>query len=139
MYKKITILKSIRTSMENGVCLTNSILKAGLRSPQTVENWRNKSSRIDRYIEALKSINDNKRNAMVEDAFFKRLMEGSGSAADYIFYLTNRLPNRWADKRAVVNNTLVNTIKNENNPITNLTETELKELVKNTNDRNVVT
>jgi len=35
------------------------------------------------------------RDEGVEDAYTNKLLKGEGSAADYIFYLCNRLPHRW--------------------------------------------
>jgi hypothetical protein len=41
---------------------------------------------------------DTVRVALVEDAYFARLFSGKASAAELIFFLKNRAPERWRDK-----------------------------------------
>jgi len=48
------------------------------------------------------------RNEGVEDAFTNKLLKGEGSAADYIFYLCNRLPHRWKNGHYVEHSVQVN-------------------------------
>lgn len=114
MLKKSKILHDIRQHLTNGCLLSVAIDKAGVKSRQTIQNWRVKSPRIDRYIIACMNRSDDKRVSAVEDKAFQRLIAGEANAAEYIFYLTNRRPERWKDRRAVVNNTNViqNTVKN---------------------------
>lgn len=62
----------------------------------TMHSWRQpKGGRIDRYILSCIKRSDDKRTDIVEDAFFKKLAIGAGSTGDYVFYLTNRRPERW--------------------------------------------
>ena len=95
MYKKSKVLKIIRKEMERGTALDLAINRAGINNRATVHYWRKNRPLIDRYI--LKCILNNRdiRDDSVEDAWFKKLIEGRGSAADYEFYLCNRRPNRW--------------------------------------------
>lgn len=103
MHKKLQVLKDIRKYMSSGCLLCTAIERAGVKSPQTIKNWRDKTPRIARYINACKERSDNKRTDVVEDAFFKKLASGEGSPTDYIFYLTNRRPERWKHQNSLVN------------------------------------
>lgn len=80
--------------MERGTQLNLAISRAGLK-PQTVFVWRQARPLIDRYILRCMFNNKHKRDDSVEDAWFKKLIEGRGSAADYINWLSNRRPNDW--------------------------------------------
>jgi len=101
MLKKSKILHGIRLSLEEGSLLTVAWRKAGLNSSATLHRWRKESPRIDRYIKACQEKSNDRRVAAVEDAYFKKLIDGKGSAADYIFWLTNRCPDRWINKYGI--------------------------------------
>ena len=96
MHKKSQVLRIIRRELENGNLLIPAIIRSGLKSDQTLRNWREKRPRIDRYISACLNKSDRKRIAMVEDAQFKAAINGSTKAQE--FFLTNRASDRW--KRA---------------------------------------
>lgn len=103
MYNKRKVLHDIRTQLEAGSTLGVACKNAGLRSRTTLDNWRKRDSRIDVLIKKCMYRSDEKRTDIVEDAFFKRLASGQGSPTDYIFYLTNRRPERWKHQNAMVN------------------------------------
>ena len=95
MYKKSIILKKIRQEMDKGTQLNLSISRSGVKNVTTVFYWRKARPLIDRYILKCMFNNRDKRDDTVEDAWFKKLIEGRGSAADYINWLSNRRPNDW--------------------------------------------
>ena len=64
---------------------------------------------------------DKKRSDAVEDAFFKKLISGEGSAMDYIFFLTNRAGDRWKHQNA-----LVQLDNSQHTHLTKITNTENK-------------
>ena len=64
--------------------------------------WRKVNERLD---EKVHSIIDS-RTQMVEDALYKSALDGNVTAQ--LAFLFNRAPKRWADKRALINNTIVN-------------------------------
>ena len=101
MLKKSKVLHDIRLNLEQGSLLTVAWRKAGLKSSYTLHSWRKKNPRIDRFIKACQEHSNDKRVSAVEDALFKKLIDGKGSAADYIFWLTNRCPDRWINKYGV--------------------------------------
>lgn len=108
MHIKSKVLKALRAEMENGTQLLVAERRAGLRSTQTLHKWRKTWPRIDRYVQACFERCERKRTGIVEDALLKAASEGNTTAM--IFWLTNRAPDRWADKRAVVNNTILNKV-----------------------------
>lgn len=108
MYIKSKVLKQLRGELENGTQLLVAQRRSGLRSTFTLHSWRKKWPRIDRYVKACEERCDHKRVSIAEDALIKAASEGNTTAM--IFFLTNRCPERWADKRAVVNNTILNKV-----------------------------
>jgi hypothetical protein len=113
MFKKSKVLKALRKELDagNGFCASCQI--AGVKNPQTIYEWARKRSLIKRYIEKCKDIGQVNRDHAVEDTFIRRLINGCATETGYIFYLTNRMPEKYKDMRAVVNNspTFVNKIE----------------------------
>jgi hypothetical protein len=107
MYKKSKVLRIIRKEMEQGAALGTAQVRAGLRSPATLDRWRNRPL-IEKYVTACINRKDSVRIKMVEDSLLKAAIDGNTTAI--IFFLTNRAPDVWADKRAVFNNTIVNKV-----------------------------
>lgn len=75
-------------------------------SPTTFWMWRKKWPRISELTESLIL----SRIQTVEDKLFNQCVNGNMTAI--IFFLTNRCPERWADRRALVNNTNVFNARN---------------------------
>ena len=92
MYKKSKILRAVRKELEAGNLLLVAITRAGLRSENTLLNWR-KRPMIARYIDRCMGKSDEKRIVAVEDAQFKSAINGSTKAQET--FLFNRAPNRW--------------------------------------------
>jgi hypothetical protein len=105
MYKKSKILKIIRKEVEEGNSLMNAQLCAGLRSTYTLFSWR-KRPLIDRYISALVLRQNQTRVKKVEWKLYEKALEGNLTAI--IFFLTNRAPEDWADRRNVFQNNFIN-------------------------------
>ena len=130
MLKKSLVLRKIRNEMQAGNQLGVSIARAGVRSPNTISQWR-KRKMIDRYFDTLMMKSDSKRVSLVEDSFLKKLVEGRASAADYEFFLVNRASEKWkSPAKIVVSQSNSNTNCNQVNVISNLKDNELDELAR---------
>jgi hypothetical protein len=80
--------------------------KAGI-VPSTFWLWRKKFPRIANLTDGIIA----SRIQVVEDSLFESCVNGNVTAM--IFFLTNRCPERWADRRALVNNTNVFNARNQ--------------------------
>jgi len=89
MYNKVKVLKKIRELLTNGNGVYVACKIAGI-SYITLYSWRNKSKRINNYIERILM----GRNQLVEDALYKSALKGSNYAQT--FWLKNRGTN-WKD------------------------------------------
>jgi hypothetical protein len=94
MLKKSVAMKALRREMEAGNLYVAALRRAKV-AVRTMDTWRKSRPMIERYVEALRSRVRGDRNAIVEDAFFKKLASGKGSAADYTFWLCNKNPDEW--------------------------------------------
>jgi hypothetical protein len=74
----------------------------------TFWRWRKKSERLDLLVDAIIA----GRIAIVEDSLFMACTVDRNISA-IIFFLTNRASEKWADRRALVNNTNIFNAKNE--------------------------
>ncbi|QGH73064.1 MAG: terminase small subunit [Siphoviridae sp. ctCJE6] len=131
MYKKRVVIKKVVQSLRDGNSIMVAVKNSGLRSVVTFWNWRKKSPRLDALIKAAEGLCEDRRNKYVEDKFFQRFQDSVATPTDFIFYLTNRMPSRWADKRALahISPTFVN--KNEqNNILEGYTTDELRSLLR---------
>lgn len=97
MFIRREIIKKIRKHLEEGNLIGVSRKMSGIRSEQTLEAWKDKSNfnRLGRLIEAARQRGQDVRDDAVEDAQYKRLIEGKASGFEYQFYLTNRRTARW--------------------------------------------
>jgi len=100
MYKKSEKMKLIRQSLEAGNCLGVAIKQAGMKSYNTIQEWRAERPMIDRYFAACTNRMENKRVDAVVDALFKTALGGSVAAC--AFYLKNKAG--WKDVDAPVVN-----------------------------------
>lgn len=91
------VIKQLRKHLEDGNLIGTATRKAGIKSPDTLFQWKKKShfNRLGILIEAARERGQGKRDDMVEDAQFKRLVEGKASGSEYEFYLINRRADRW--------------------------------------------
>lgn len=107
--------------------------------PDTLRKWKKKNPELKGAIEKGKQ----KANLTASQKLFSKVKEGNMVAL--IFWLTNRMPDIWRDRRAIVNNQIVtrygtDAIKdlkeNERNEIfSNLTAKLLREERKKNNGR----
>ena len=101
MYIKRQKIKIILKCLRGGKTIEESCKAAGI-STFTLWNWRKHWEKLDKAV----------RNAIdgciqiVEDSLFKAARDGNMTAI--IFFLTNRYPEKWADKRAIINNKILN-------------------------------
>jgi len=106
MAERIAKQKKIQAIIENlkkGHTMENACKLAGV-DYVTFWRWRKKSPQLARKIEEVYE----SRIQIVEDVLWKKAMRGNITAI--IFLLTNRAPDRWRDRRAVVNNQIINRV-----------------------------
>ena len=65
----------------------------------TVWRWRQQDPEFDTAMVAAQVDADAVRVALAEDSLFNRIVGGTASAAETIFFLKNRAPKRWHDVR----------------------------------------
>jgi transposase-like protein len=94
-------LRAILKSFKQGASI-QAACKAAAIDTSTLWKWRKANERLD---ELIRNTIDS-RIQVVEDALFKKALEGNTTAM--IFFLTNRAPERWADRRALVQNNIYN-------------------------------
>jgi hypothetical protein len=101
MYKKAETIRNIRQLMEKGEKYTRACERIVKRA-QTIENWRNKYPRIDRYFLSLIDKREEKIIDAVELKLEDRILKGEASPAEIIFYLANRRSGRWKRHDGVI-------------------------------------
>ncbi len=67
----------------------------------TVWRWRQQDPEFNDAMTVAQTDADAVRVALAEDSLFKRIIDGTASAAETIFFLKNRAPNRWRDMQRV--------------------------------------
>ena len=94
MYKKADTIRAIRKLMEGGTRYTVSCRQI-VKTPQTIENWRNKYPRVERYFTKLMDKREDRITDGIEDKLADRCLRGEASPAEIIFYLCNRRSHKW--------------------------------------------
>ena len=82
------------------VSLTKIAAECGLNT-STIFRWRRLDPAFDAVFIEAQQRSDRARVMMVEDSMFARSVGGKAHAAETIFYLKNRDPERWKDRREV--------------------------------------
>lgn len=67
----------------------------------TIFRWRQLDAEFDNHFLGAQQRSDRSRVLMVEDSMFARSVGGKAHAAETIFFLKNRDPERWKDRREV--------------------------------------
>lgn len=111
-------------NLANGLTIAEACRRSGVRSRDTFYSWLVKDKEFAERLEIAKR----SRIEIVEDALFKKAKEGHPTAM--IFFLTNRDPKRWQDRRSLINNTLLNR-EVENQEIRIISYADAKEAVRN--------
>ena len=93
--------------LRKGSAILKACEVAGM-APSTFYRWRKKNPRMSDLCDAIIGVRIN----VVEDALFMAATVDRNISA-IIFFLTNRAGDKWADRRALVNNTNVFNAKNE--------------------------
>lgn len=90
------LIRQFRKLLEDGYLITHAYTKCGANiNSTTVLKKFYSFNRFETLVFAARARGQVKRNELVEDALFKKLSEGKGSASEYEFYLTQRDPERW--------------------------------------------
>jgi hypothetical protein len=133
MYRKRPKIHTVIKAIREGQTLQSALRIGGIRSSSTWWTWE-KNPRLKRLRNAAEEAansfrNDNAENALLrcavggarvgrkrsffEDGKIKTEQEfySAPNPVALIFYLTNRAPEKWRDKRAVVNNMNVNNVR----------------------------
>lgn len=127
MFVKSQTLRKIREGMQAGKAEYQACKEAGI-SQKTLWVWANRCPRIERYRKALHERLYNKRVDMVADANFKSALSGNVTAQ--MFFLMNRDPDRWKDKRAVPSLTATAAAGIAISPVKALNDKELDDLAQ---------
>ena len=85
--------------LEGGTHATSTAAKKIGVDHSTIWRWRQTDAEFDREYRAALAKRDDIRGEIVEDSFFKRCVEGKGSETGTMFFLKNRLPERWKDRK----------------------------------------
>ncbi len=88
------VLKAILRSLENGAGIQAACKAAGITT-MSFWRWRKKNPKLDKLVATLLE----GQIEIVEDALYKSALAGNTTAQ--IFFLTNRAPERWKDRRAI--------------------------------------
>jgi len=85
--------------LESGAYATNTAAKNVGVNHSTIWRWRQSDPGFDEEYKAALAMRDDIRGEIIEDSFFKRCVEGKGSEQGTMFWLKNRLPERWKDRK----------------------------------------
>lgn len=66
----------------------------------TIWLWRKADPEFSKAVQNTLNEIDEKRLSLVEDSLFTRIVAGKAAAAETLFWLMNRAPDRWEDKRS---------------------------------------
>ena len=92
MKKNKKRIDTILASLENGSSQVDACKAAGT-TYVTFFSWQRTDKKLKARVEEVLD----SRVLVVEDVCYKRLIMGTASPAEYIFYLKNRAPERWKD------------------------------------------
>jgi hypothetical protein len=87
--------KAFVDELRKGTVSLQSAANSIGREPITIWRWRRADPGFDAEVLSAVEDSDSVRVGMVEDSYFARLVSGNVSAAEVIFYLANRAPERW--------------------------------------------
>lgn len=116
--KRFKKLRAIFKSLKSGSTIS-AACKAAVVDVSTLWEWRKANKELNVKIHNIIE----SRIQAVEDALFESAIGGNVTAQ--LAFLFNRAPERWADKRALINNIISNKLENAN-PYKNLTDEELR-------------
>jgi hypothetical protein len=85
----------VREELEKGNIITTAIYNSGIKSKSTLYKWVKEIPRLKFFLQACEERGMQRRIAIVNDAFFKKLAEGKASGTEYEFFLCNREPSMW--------------------------------------------
>lgn len=68
---------------------------------RTVHVWRDMDAEFDEAVARLQESLEDRRVRAVEESLFERAVSGKARAAEVLFYLANRAPQRWQDLKRI--------------------------------------
>ena len=93
--------KAFLESVESGtVSMAKAAQDVGV-DQATIWKWRQADEEFDKAVATAKANSDRVRVEIVEDSLFKRIVDGDAAAAETIFFLTNRSPDRWKHRQTL--------------------------------------
>lgn len=113
MYIKRKKIKAVIGFLKAGQNLDYSIQKAGIKGRATWYRWEANSPRLANLRRRAEEVSCSLRDSMVEDSLLNACTVKKNVLA-MIFYLTNRMPDRWKDKRAVATQTNITKVEQTN-------------------------
>ncbi len=148
MYKKRLKIKPVIKLLRAGENVYDACAKSKI-SYRTFKRWQDATPRLSRIVELAKEVSESQRIQNVKASLYKRavgykyrevtiersisnpkvkvrkivIKQLAPDPTAAMFYLMNKAPDEWADKRALVNN--YNVIKNTVNPLGALKDEEL--------------
>ena len=126
-WRRVKKLRSILTSLKSGVSIAQAC-KGAKVDVSSLWAWR----KINPALDALMYDVIDSRVMLVEDAMFREAVNGNVTAGMY--FLNNRVPTRWQDKRQTTfNNTNEANTYNVANPLAKAKDTELDDIIDSRN------
>lgn len=92
-------LKEIAELLEDEIISVREACRRSGISVPTYVRYRDKFPELDERIEQAVKAQEDARVKAVEDAMFREAIEGETTGAERIFWLKNRAPERWSDKK----------------------------------------
>ena len=101
------IIERIKTHLEEIIIINPLLNTTGIANALGIGRttlWaaRKQDADLDKLFNDLIEKRDMNRAEMVEDKFISRLVNGESAEAGYIFYLCNKFPEKYKDRRAVI-------------------------------------
>jgi hypothetical protein len=95
--QKKAFLERLRTGE---VAMKSAAAAVGV-DQSTIWRWRQEDEAFDAAVLTARASADAIRVGMVEDSLFRRIVLGEAAAAEVIFWLKNRAPDRWRDRQHI--------------------------------------
>ena len=110
MYRKAEKIKIVIREIKSGKKLYSAVDKAEI-GLSIWYLWEKKIPRLKKLRKGAERVRDGERVQMVENSLFTQAIKGNMTAI--IFFLTNQVPERWKDRRALINNVNVDASKHD--------------------------
>lgn len=101
--EKQTLKKVIELMQEELIPIRKACSKADISVPQ-LHRYRKRYPGLDAQLEDALHFQEEARKQAVEDALFEDAVSGDAAASERIFWLKNRAPGRWEDRKKIDQN-----------------------------------